>query len=61
MCDFFFFLEEKWKLSVKERTVPCFGKAQEQQRQRILSLVQGSAFLKDNAQMELCISIQVST
>lgn len=61
MCVIFFFSGEKWKLSVKERTVPCFGKAQEQQRQRTLPLVQGSALLKESAQMELCISIQVST
>lgn len=35
---FFFFPEEKWKLSVKERSEPCFGEAREQQRQRVCHL-----------------------
>lgn len=36
-----FFLQEKWKFSVKGGPVPCFGEAQEQQSQRAVSLVQG--------------------
>lgn len=32
----FFSSEEKLKLSLKEKSVPCFGQAREQQKQRIV-------------------------